>query len=166
SRPEGMAQPPAAVIQPGTLVRCVLRLQTEQVANRALQTDRRGMRLPDGRKMTLWTRQRHDGHPCSVFVQKCHVNGTRIAPKPRQRPTGYPELLGNGLPDRLIDYRTPPWPMVLHLVTGADNVVQCQCVWHRLAQHLRNVLEPGDDHWWQIDSSPQNQCQMREDRQI
>src|SRR6185437_2462320 len=82
-RAKRMARTPLPVIQPRPRIRRVLGLKPEEIADRALQTDRGRMLLRDGKEAPVRTSKAYDTHLGSGFVQKRHVNGCGVTPKPR-----------------------------------------------------------------------------------
>ncbi len=82
-RAEWMAHTPSAVIQPRPRIGRILGLKPEEIADRAFQTDRGRILLRDGREAPVRTSKAYDDHLGGGFVQKRHVNGCGVAPKPR-----------------------------------------------------------------------------------
>src|SRR5690606_14555812 len=81
---EWMPQAPATVVEPGPRVRQAFGLEAEQVANRALQADRRRVRTTDRGKAPVRTVETGDDDPGRLLVQESHMDGLRLAPKPKQ----------------------------------------------------------------------------------
>ncbi len=86
-----VAHAPAAMVEPGARVRRAGRLQAEQVADRALEPDRRRMLGADRGERRIAVQAR-DPDLAGRFVEQRHVDRARLAPQSQQGPVARGEM--------------------------------------------------------------------------
>ena len=125
---ERVAQTPATVVEPASLVRAPVGLQSVQVADGALQAQRRRMRTRDGGEAALGARQADDQQTGGCVRGKREVHRLPVAPQAEQR-----RLAGRDAQDRLpphllIDHHA--WPGTVAF-DGPPLLQQCGNEGHR-----------------------------------
>ncbi len=161
-----MTHAPAAMIEPGSPIRQSISLETEQILKCALKTDRGGMLGCDGGKAPLGNIQTHDHDVRCLFVENRHVDEGRIAPKGEKHPTPFGDLFRNASPSPRIDNHARPRSVCLDVLASLDGPEQGRSVLcnHALSQEPRDMLEPGDKVWREVETRCKDERQMREQR--
>ena len=101
---ERMAHAPVAMVEPGALVRQALRVESEQVADGALEPQRRRVMQADAGVGIVRTIEADDADARHRRIEQRHVDGVRLAPQAEQAPLaarqGCDRLVPGGNRDR------------------------------------------------------------------
>ena len=121
---ERMTHVPEAEIEPGPRVGRADRVETEQIADRAFQPDRRRMARGDARILSGLAGVADDGDVAGCLVQQRHVHRRRVAPQAEQRAAAGRELIDRLPPAVLGHDRARPRPVPLGRLAMRDGVEQ------------------------------------------
>ena len=152
----------------GASIRAALGLEAVEVADGALQAQRRRMRArrPTGSGRSGQARLTTSRSP-AARRSSAMCTALAVAPQAEQRRLARPQCPRSPAASVVvIDHDARPGPMA---VRRPSPLVQCRSsAGHRplLTQQPRDALEPGDQRRRQIDAGRQHQRQMREQRHV
>ena len=113
---------PGAVVEPGPRVGQADRLEAEEVADRALEPDRRRMDGADRGKALQPAVEADDADPAGLLVEQRHVDGALLRPQAEQRPAAGGEIARDVAPGRFIDQRARPRAVRVRLSCGIASI--------------------------------------------
>ncbi len=158
----GVRSPPA-MIEPRPRVRRTRRLQAVQIADRALQPDRRWVR---SRRQTGTSRRcRRKSRWRSAarrLVEYRHVHGVGLAPEPKQRRAALRQSLANVAPAAAVADTRGHGRLPCE-VPRRRSVERSAC---GLSEQLGDVLEPHDHRWRQVDAATKTSARCSEHRHV
>src|SRR5947209_6238126 len=121
-RPERLHDLPGAEIKPRAQVPQAGGLEPIEIADRALEPDRRGMHRADRGKPSLATLISHDSTLACALVEQRHVRSSLLCPKAHQRPAAGGEIARDGAPRRIVYHDARPRPVRGRLAQVRDRV--------------------------------------------
>ena len=121
-RSERMSYAPYAMVQPGSRVGETHGLEAIEIADGALQPDRRRMQLAHRRKNRLLDGEHEDLR--SPLIEQRHMHGVLIPPKTEQRHPRLHQILDRRAPDVLGDDHARPGAMTRNLLALLCDVAQ------------------------------------------
>ena len=133
--------------------------QSKQIANGALQSNRRRVMLADRRIAAIGTVQADDRDFRRLLIHDRHVHRRGFSPKAEQVPAVLCELVCCKFPNGSIDHGSRPRAVLLDLAALQHEIDQR---WHilfilKLSKKTSHMLEPDNDRRGKIDSRAQNQ---------
>ena len=116
---------PPAMVEPGPRVRQVRRLDSEQVTQRTLETDRRRMNAADRGKMPVAALPCGDDDLPLRFLINRHMDGRYLAPETEQSYLAVGEPRGQCLPEIVIDDEPRMGPVQFDDLAGSGEACEC-----------------------------------------
>ena len=164
-----MADAPLPVIKPRPRIRQSLRLQSEQVGGRALEAQCGRMQKTDRRVAAIRAFQADDADVPGVCIEKRHVDSSLARPKDRAGSSGLrPVVRLHGSSFSAAPRRAPTGRGAQRDGRpGRSRSARARSFSSSASsQNVRDMLEPGDQRWRQIDAGGKYQHQVRIHRHV
>ena len=145
ARAERMRHAPEAEIEPGPRVGQADGLEAVEIADRALQPDRRRMQRADRRKASVGHSRVTTAMSCRRLIEQRHMHGAGCRPTGRaasQRPSRELAAMATRQPSS-VDDDARPRPVASTCCALWRSSISAPCIASDLSEQLRDVLEPG-----------------------